>query len=71
LRLSHIKNKTFSYVSTSNKITTFLVNESEVVSHGGSEKGQPDWSRTAYISNLKSSFPMVMNAVMRFSYEFR
>jgi hypothetical protein len=34
-------------------------------------KGQPDWSRTAYISELKSSFPMVMQAVMRFSYEFR
>jgi hypothetical protein len=35
-------------------------------------KGQPEWSSTAYISNLKSSFPTVMKAVMRrFSYKFR
>jgi hypothetical protein len=34
LRLSHIENKTLSYVSASNTITTFKVNELEEVSHG-------------------------------------
>ena len=33
LRLSHTDNKTLSYVSASNTITTFRVSESEMVSH--------------------------------------
>jgi len=34
LRLSHIENKTLSYISASHTIPTFKVNESKEVSHG-------------------------------------